>query len=355
MSFRIRLRTYLLCIIVPLLLSNAVIAKKDLYKTLGVNKGCSANELKKAYRKAALKHHPDKAPADQREKAEKKFKEVNHAYEILGDEEKRASYDQFGEAALDPQFSPSPFSSSSFSSGQSRSSSRRQHQGEMPDFFSFFQQQQGGQTGGMPQSSFSSFGNSFSSSSTGAGGIDLQEMLRKMMGGPNLGGGMPRQKPRPPKQESYTRNIACTLEELATGSTKRLRVTHPTEERVFEEFYTIELKPGWKAGTKIKFPARHDGYFPAMTFVVNEKPHAYLKRQGNDLLYKCEITKRQAERGVKIKIPLPTGETVEVKEEGPMEDGYVKTVVNKGMPIRGGPRRGNLKIEFKVIESSRHA
>lgn len=212
----------------------------------------------------------------------------------------------------------------------------------------------------MPQSSFSSFGSSFSSSPGGGatGGIDLQEMLRKMMGGPGagMGGGMPRQSPRrPPKQQSYTRNVACSLEDLAQGRTKRLRVTHPTEERIMEEIYVVELKPGWKAGTRIKFPARHDGYFPAMTFVVKEKPHAFLKRQGNDLMYKCEITKRQAERGAKVKIPLPTGEMLEVKAEGPIDDGHVTTVVNKGMPIRGGPKRGDLKIEFKVIESSRHA
>lgn len=173
-----------------------------------------------------------------------------------------------------------------------------------------------------------------------------------MMGGPSKGG-MPRQSSAP-KQQTYTRNVACTLEELAKGSTKRLRVTHPTETRVFEEIYVIALKPGWKEGTRIKFPPRH-GYFPAMVFVVQEKPHAFLKRHGNDLLYECPLTQRQAERGAKIKVPLPTGETIEVKAEGPMADGHVMTVQNKGMPIRGGPKRGNLKIRFKVKESSRHA
>lgn len=352
------LRSRLISLLVLASLTCFAAAKKDLWKTLGVAKGCSSKELQKAWRKAALKHHPDKAPPDQRDKAERKFKEISHAYETLNDDNKRALYDQYGESALDPQFQPSPFSSSS-SSGQQRSThfSSSQHQGSMPDFFSFFQE---GPTTSRRQSASFSSSSSFDgfSPSSGASGIDLQELFRKMMGGTPDTTGIPRrqQKPRrPPKQQSYTRNVSCTLEELATGSTKRLRVTHPIGDRVMEEMYVIELKPGWKAGTRVKFPARHGGYFPAMVFVVKEKPHSFLTWRDNDLFYQCEITQRQAERGAKIRIPLPTGEMFEVKSEGPMEDGHVMTVPHKGMPIRGGPQRGNLKISFKVIESSRHA
>ncbi len=72
---------------------------KDLYKTLGVDKGASGDEIKKAYRKLARKHHPDLNPGDK--SAEKKFKEINEAYEILSDSKKRQEYDQFGKAAFD--------------------------------------------------------------------------------------------------------------------------------------------------------------------------------------------------------------------------------------------------------------
>lgn len=76
--------------------------KRDYYDVLGVDKSVSDDDLKKAYRKAAKKYHPDLHPGDA--EAEKKFKEVNEAYEVLSDKEKRARYDQFGHAGVDPNF-----------------------------------------------------------------------------------------------------------------------------------------------------------------------------------------------------------------------------------------------------------
>ncbi len=76
--------------------------KRDFYEVLGVNKGASADEIKKAYRKEAKKYHPDLHPGDK--VAEAKFKEVNEAYEVLSDSDKKARYDQFGHAGVDPNF-----------------------------------------------------------------------------------------------------------------------------------------------------------------------------------------------------------------------------------------------------------
>ena len=72
-------------------------AKRDYYEVLGVSRNASSDELKKAYRKVAMKHHPDRNPGDK--KSEEKFKEASEAFEVLGDKEKRSRYDQFGHAA----------------------------------------------------------------------------------------------------------------------------------------------------------------------------------------------------------------------------------------------------------------
>ncbi|WP_290146220.1 DnaJ domain-containing protein, partial [uncultured Dubosiella sp.] len=98
--------------------------KRDYYEVLGVEKGASADRIKKAYRKMAMKYHPDvnKEPG-----AEDKFKEINEAYEVLSDEQKRANYDRFGFAGVDPSFG----GGSGFGgfSQQSRRQSRRPRQG----------------------------------------------------------------------------------------------------------------------------------------------------------------------------------------------------------------------------------
>ena len=89
--------------------------KRDYYEVLGVQKGADENEIKKAYRKLAMQYHPDKNPGDKQ--AEEKFKEINEAYAVLSDADKRAKYDQFGHAGVDPNMGGGGFGGFDFSSG----------------------------------------------------------------------------------------------------------------------------------------------------------------------------------------------------------------------------------------------
>ena len=168
------------------------------------------------------------------------------------------------------------------------------------------------------------------------------------------------QPPSPPK--SYTRTCACTLEELATGATKRMKVMFGTKR---SKIYTVKIQKGWKAGTKVKFNASKDGRYGAMTFVIQEKKHPFLERRGDDLVYRHDLNANKRSRGrsdggdgdkipstgstVKIELVLPDGEiwmrSLD-KSSSFLRRGQTLTITDKGMPIKGGPSRGNLIIEF---------
>src|SRR6185312_10114853 len=84
-------------------------AKSDCYETLGIARGANADDIKKAYRKLAMKFHPDRNQGDKAKEAEEKFKEAKEAYEMLSDGQKRAAYDQYGHAGVDPNMGAGGF------------------------------------------------------------------------------------------------------------------------------------------------------------------------------------------------------------------------------------------------------
>ncbi len=145
--------------------------KRDYYEVLGVSKGAADDEIKKAYRKKAKEYHPDLHPGDK--ECEARFKEVNEAYEVLSDADKKSRYDQFGHAGVDPNFNP------------------------------------GGGFGG--------FGGGF-------GEVDLGDLFGSFFGG-GFGGGQTRRANGPQQGESLRVNLTLSFEEAAFGCEKELSVT----------------------------------------------------------------------------------------------------------------------------------
>ena len=146
--------------------------KRDYYEVLGVSKDASDDEIKKAYRKVAKQYHPDLNPGDKN--AEEKFKEANEAYEVLSDSEKKARYDQYGHAGVDPNF--------------------------------------GAGGGGNPFGGFGGFGDAF----------DLGDLFGNLFGG--FGGGRQQNPNAPRKGSTVTANVTISFEEAAKGCKKTVRI-----------------------------------------------------------------------------------------------------------------------------------
>ena len=148
--------------------------KRDYYEVLGVNKDASTEEIKKAYRKAAMKYHPDRNPGDK--EAEAKFKECGEAYEVLSDDDKRSRYDQFGFAGVDPNY--------------------------------------GAGAGGYGGSGFSGFG--------GGGFGGFGDIFSEFFGGGASAGGSTRQQNVPRRGENVMTHLELTFEEAAFGCEKEV-------------------------------------------------------------------------------------------------------------------------------------
>lgn len=307
----------------------------DYYKVLGVARDATDAQLKKAYRKLALKWHPDKN-TDNREVASEKFKEIGEAYAVLSDKEKRAVYDKYGEDGL---------KGGAPSSGQAGGVRMNFDQARASKIFEEF------------------FGTNnpfeaFYEGSSGGGmfGGDMGGMFGGF-GGMGAGAGMSK---GPRKGRKVQTQLLCSLEELYNGCSKRLKVTrkrlnpdgHST--RMDEKILEINVKAGWKKGTTITFPSEGDeapGVVPAdLAFVIGEKPHARFSREGNDLVYTARITLAQALSNCTITVRTLDDRTLSIPINEIIKPSYTKRVVGEGMPISKAPStRGDLIIKFDIV------
>lgn len=329
-------------------------AKRDYYEVLGVSKGAGADEIKKAYRKLALKYHPDKNPDDKA--AEEKFKEAAEAYEVLSDQDKRARYDQFGHAGM--RGGPG-----GFGGGMS-----------MDDIFSQFGDIFGGAFGG---GSFGGFG--------GGGG------RRRVRKGSNL-----RVK------------IKLNLEEIAKGVEKKIKVNKLVQaagaeystcqtcggsgqvtrvaNTILGQMQTASTCPGCHgSGQSLsKRPAGSDenglvreetvvpinipagvadgmqlnisgkgnaapagGVNGDLLVVIEEEDHSPLVRNGIDLHYDAHISFLDAALGASIEVPLVSSKA-KIKVEAGTQSGKTMRLKGKGLPDVNGYGRGDLFVHVQL-------
>ena len=338
--------------------------KRDYYEVLGVSKSADATEIKKAYRKLALKYHPDKNPGDK--EAEEKFKEAAEAYDVLSNEEKKRRYDQFGHAGVG-------------GAGQ------------------------GGFGGGMSMDDiFSQFGDIFGSFGgfSGFGGFGGGRSARRVNRGTNL-----RVK------------VKMNLQEIATGIEKKIKVkkyvacqhcngtgakdgksystcstckgsgqvtrvqntilgamqttsTCPTcegegkiinEKCTFcngegvlmsEEVISINIPAGVDEGMQLSLSgkgnaARRGGVNGDLIVLIEEEEHPELVRDGNDLLYNVFIGYPEAVLGETVEIPTIEGK-VKVKIEAGTQPGKILRLRGKGLPDVNGYGKGDLLAKVNV-------
>ena len=270
-------------------------SKRDYYEVLGVSKNASDDEIKKAYRKLAIKYHPDKNPGDK--EAEAKFKEINEAHDVLSDKQKRARYDQFGHAGVGGAgASGNPF------------------------------------TGGNPFGQGGTFnygGQTFSFDFGGAGGSVFDDILGSMFG---FGGAR-----RPRRGPDYQTSVTLTFEEAIFGTTEKVNVEGKD--------LKVKIPAGIDDGMSIRLkgkggPAPESGAEPGDLYVrVRVKPHKHLTREGAIILSEEHISMVDAALGCEIEVETVDG-TVTMKVPAGTQSGTPFKLSGHGVPFRADGDRG---------------
>ncbi|MCS7282677.1 MAG: J domain-containing protein [Anaerolineae bacterium] len=283
---------------------------KDYYKILGVDRNATQEEIKKAYRRLARQYHPDMNPGDKA--AEERFKEINEAYEVLSDPEKRRRYDQFG---------------ADWNRWQARGG---------PGGFDDFARQWFGQAG--PHVQYVDLDELFGQ----AGSLgDLFELL--------FGGVRPRAGARRTttmKGQDVEMPVEITLEEAFHGTTRQV-------ERADGRVVTVKIPPGAHTGSRIRFAGLgHPGLFGGppgdLYLTVTVKPHPVFRVEGSDLWRDLPVDLYTAVLGGEVPVETMDG-TVMLKIPPGTSCGAKFRLRGKGMPRPGNAeRRGDLYVVVHV-------
>ncbi len=303
-------------------------AGKDYYSILGIGRNASEREMKQAYRKLARKYHPDVNPSDK--SAEEQFKQINQAYEVLSDPEKRRKYDQFGD------------------------------QWQYADQFAKAGWQQ------QPSWDFSRSGGTFHS-----GADDLGSLFGDLFGGATRS-----RRVRPRRGRDIEHSVEVTLEEAYQGSKRTIALQ--TEEPcsackgtgriqnvpcsvcrglgVVPSVKRLEVKipSGVKDGSRVRIagkgePSYSGGASGNLYLVVSVKRHRLFERRDDDLYVEVAVPLVMAMLGGEVQVPTPKGSRLALRIPPETQNGRTFRLTRQGMPHLGNSSRGDLLAKVNVI------
>ena len=326
-------------------------AKQDYYDILKINKGATASEIKKAYRKKALKYHPDKNPDDK--SAEEKFKQAAEAYEVLSDPDKKARYDQFGHQAFEG-------AAGGFGGGMN-----------MDDIFSQFGDIFGGAFGG----GFSGFGGSRQRVIKGSNlRIRVRLTLEDIANGVEKKIKVKRKiiAPGTTYKTCTTCNGAGQVTRITNTILGRMQTSAPCNTCggagqiidkkpleadaqgliVSDEVVTIKIPAGVVDGMQLKVSGKGNaapgnGISGDLLVAIQELDHETLQREGDNLHYDLYVSVPDAILGISKEIDTVTGE-VRIKIEAGVQSGKILRLRGKGIPSINGYGKGHLLVHVNV-------
>ena len=338
---------------------------KDFYKVLGIGRNASEDEIKKAYRKMALKYHPDKNKSPG---AEEKFKDIAEAYEILSDKKKKEIFDRYGEEGLKGNVGgggggmghPGGMGGMPGGMGGGQSFSYTYHGDPRATFAQFF---------GTNNPFETLFGQGMGG--PGGGVIFDEEMDGDHSDpfGPRPGtfrsqsfhtGPPPKQQQRQRQQDpAVEHDLYVALEDIAKGCAKKMKISRKVigpdgQSRREDKVLTINVRPGWKAGTKITFQREGDqrpGKIPAdIVFIIRDKPHPLFRRDESNIRYACQVKLKDALCGTTVQVPTLTGEKVPLDlSREIIKPNTTKRLQGRGLPFpKEQNRRGDLIVTFDI-------
>jgi DnaJ-class molecular chaperone len=295
--------------------------KRDYYDVLAISKSASPDEIKKAYRKLARKYHPDTNKNDP--SAEAKFKEVQEAYDVLSDTKKRTNYDQFGHAGVDSAHAADAAAAAAAA-------------GRGAGGFRYHTQTPGGAT-------------------VDFGEVDLNDLFESFLGGQGRGArgrngagtggagagtggrspfGFGRQ-PAPTQEQTgddITYPVTITFEQAMRGTSVEVRLNTP--DRSIDETITVKVPPGVDEGSKVRVRGKGQPGPSGrgdLLIVTHVTPHAYFKREGNDILLDLPLSAAEAAAGTVVSVPTLDGR-VELRVPPGIASGKRLRIREKGVP-----------------------